>query len=53
MTLGEGGAGFSLVLSLMRPGTFGCSPGTYPRNFRTIGRTSCFGELFLRLAVID
>src|SRR5690349_24480482 len=40
MTAGDGGYGFSLVLSLMtrRPGP-GCSPGTYGATARTAGRS--------------
>jgi len=34
-TCGDGGYGFSFVLSLINPLIFGCSPGTYACNART------------------
>src|ERR1044071_9112032 len=53
ITFGEGGYGFSFVLSLIRPFIFGCSPGTYACSFRTRGRTSeaGFGRLDLLTTV--
>jgi hypothetical protein len=35
-TAGAGGYGFSFVLSLISPRTFGCSPGTYACSAATI-----------------
>ena len=37
-TAGEGGYGFSLVLSLIRLSIFGCSPGAYPARASIAGR---------------
>src|SRR3954470_21628128 len=46
-TRGDGGYGFSLVLSLTYSPSRGCSPGTYPAIARMFGRTDIRSLLHL------
>src|SRR3954453_2827134 len=46
-TRGDGGYGFSLVLSLTYSPSRGCSPGTYPAMARMFGRTGIGSLLHL------
>src|SRR5205085_1690272 len=46
-TRGDGGYGFSLVLSLTYSPSRGCSPGTYPAIARMLGRTGIGSLLHL------